>query len=251
MPLPLYSKKYKLISLTQAKDLMAYIKETKSIENLPEQAILCFSKKWAMSLRQKKEFEHTLSTHKLGLLIDIYQHNQQRTAVVSGFGFGAPATVVCMEKLLALGVKRFFSVGMMGSLTPELSIGEKVLCIRAFRDEGCSYHYKAPSDFVELSISNDVLNLEKNLHTKRVSVWTTDAPFRESKEELLHFKKLGAQCVDMETSALLSVSEYYKVKMFCVGVISDQLSPTTWEPAFFNKKIQQSIDEILSQLIHN
>ncbi len=249
MSYPLYSKKHTLLSLTQARDLIVYTQGTDTIKNLPERAILCFSKGWATSLRQKKEFQCTLPINKLGMFIDVYQHAQQKTAVVSSFGFGAPAAVVCMEKLLALGVKQFFSVGIMGSLTPDLSIGEKVLCTRAFRDEGCSYHYKAASDFVELSISDDVFNIEKNLHTKQVTVWTTDAPFKESKEELLHFQKLGAQCVDMESSALLSVGEHYKTKVFCLGVISDQLSPANWKPAFFNKKVQQSMEEILHQLL--
>ena len=249
MSYPLYYRKCKLSSLTKAQDLIAYIQRTAPIKDLPERAILCFSKGEAISLRKKKEFQCTLPTNKLGMLIDVYQHAQQKTAVVSGFGFGAPAAVVCMEKLLALGVKQFFSVGIMGSLTSDLPIGEKVLCMRAFRDEGCSYHYKAPSDYVELSDSIDVLNIEKTLHTKRVSVWTTDAPFRESKEELLHFQKLGVRCVDMESSALLSVGEYYKIKVLCLGLISDQLSPESWNPAFFNKAVRQNMEEILHQLL--
>lgn len=249
MSFPLHPKKYKLISLTQAQDLMTYIKKTQTLEKLPERAILCFSKSWATSLRQKKEFQSTLSANKLGMCVDVYQHAQQKTAVVSGFGFGAPAAVVCMEKLLALGIKQFFSVGIMGTLTSDLPIGEKVLCMRAYRDEGCSYHYKAPSDYVELSHPIDVSNIEKTLHTKQVSVWTTDAPFRESKEELLHFQKLGVKCVDMESSALLSVGEYYKTKIFCLGVISDQLSPESWNLAFFNKTVRKNTEEILYQLL--
>ena len=249
MPYPLHTGKYKLSSLTQARSLIAYIQKTTSLKNLPERAILCFSKSPAISLRQKKEFQCTLPTGKLGMLIDIYQHSQQKTAVISGFGFGAPAAVVCMEKLIALGVKQLFSVGIMGSLTPDLSIGEKVLCMRAFRDEGCSYHYKAPSDYVELPDFIDALDIEKILHIKRVSAWTTDAPFRESKEEILHFQKLGVQCVDMESSALLAVGEYYKIKVFCLGVISDQLSLESWNPAFFNKNVQRNINEILYKLL--
>ena len=250
MPYPLHIKKYKLISLTQAQSLIAYIQKTITLKSLPERAILCFSKNHAIPLRQKKEFQCTLPTGKLGMLIDIYQHSQQKTAVISGFGFGAPATVGCMGKLIALGVKQLFSVGIMGSLGSDLFIGEKVLCMRAFRDEGCSYHYKAPSDYVELPDTIDVLDIEKNLYTKRVSVWTTDAPFRESKEELLHFQKLGVQCVDMESSALLTVGEYYEIKVFCLGVISDQLSPESWNPAFFNKNVQQNINEILYKLLY-
>jgi len=249
MPFPLHSEKHKLASLTQAQDLITYIKKTQSIEKLPERAILCFSKSQATSLRQKKEFQFTLSTGKLGIHIDIYQHLQQQTAVVSGFGFGAPATVVCMEKLLVSGVKQFFSVGVMGTLTSDLSIGEKVLCIRAFRDEGCSYHYKAPSEYVDLSDSINLSNIEKILNIKRVSVWTTDAPFRESREELSHFQKLGVKCIDMESSALLSVGEYYKTEIFCLGIISDQLLSESWKPAFFDKNVRKSMGKMLYQLL--
>ena len=64
-----------------------------------------------------------------------------KVGVVGGFGIGAPAACVVLEGLIAFGVKRFVSVGFAGSLQPDLRIGDIVVCDKAIRDEGTSYHY--------------------------------------------------------------------------------------------------------------
>ena len=64
-----------------------------------------------------------------------------RVGVVGGFGIGAPAACVVLEGLIAFGIRRFVSVGLAGSLQPDIGIGDIVVCDRAIRDEGTSYYY--------------------------------------------------------------------------------------------------------------
>ena len=155
MSYPLVPEKYKWSSLVSPEQLVK--PEEKDI--LPARAILCFSSAIAHSLRKTQYFEKTI--YKMGCTVDLYKKKsgkkEMRVGVVSDVGIGAPASVLCLEQLRVLGAKEFISVGMVGSLNPDFKIGEKVLIVKAFRDEGCSYHYKTPSSYIELS--HNKLNL--------------------------------------------------------------------------------------------
>ena len=59
-------------------------------------------------------------------------------------GIGAPAVVAQLEVLVALGVRRFLSVGTAGGLGPDGTPGDLVVLTGAIRDEGTSYHYATP-----------------------------------------------------------------------------------------------------------
>ena len=56
-------------------------------------------------------------------------------------GWGAPTAVMTLEELVASGVTRFVSLGAAGALQPAMNVGDIVVCDRAIRDEGTSYHY--------------------------------------------------------------------------------------------------------------
>ena len=245
MSYPLVSEKYKWPSLVSTEQLVK--PEEASI--LPARVVLCFFNTVAHSLRKTQYFEKTIC--KMGCTVDLYKKKsgkkEMRVAVVSDVGVGAPASVLCLEQLRVLGVKEFISVGMVGSLNPDLKIGEKVIIVKAFRDEGCSYHYKTPSSYMELS--HDKLNLFEKINLKSVASWTTDAPCRETKEEVLYFQSKGVECVEMEASALMAVGEHYGLDVFCMGVVSDHLSPEGWIPQFSHPDVKKSLHELLNEVL--
>ena len=57
---------------------------------------------------------------------------------------GAPAAAIVIEELAALGVQTIVGVGTAGGLSPDLEIGQAVVCSAALRDEGTSHHYAPP-----------------------------------------------------------------------------------------------------------
>ena len=240
-PYPLVSKKYKKPSLVSPEQLV------KNKNTLPDKIVLCFSKRTALSLRKAPGFKKTISLYKTGLSLDLYQKKRLLTGVVSDFGLGASASVFCLELLRAGGAKKFISLGIVGSLTPDLKVGEKVFIIKAFRDEGCSYHYKRAEPYIDLPLER--FSQFKGLKLKPVTSWTTDAPFRETKEEVLYFQSKGVECVDMEASALMAVTEYYKLHITCLGVVSDHLSPQGWKPNFSHPNVKKSLYELLNQIL--
>ena len=246
MSYPLLSKKYKWSSLVFPEKLVKL--EDKNL--LPNRVVLCFFDSVARIMRKTSFFEKTISSQ-IGCTIDLYKKKQNTqemwVGVASQFGVGAPAGVLCLEQLRALGVKEFISVGMVGALNPDLEIGKKVIIKKAFRDEGCSYHYKAASPYVELS--DNKLKLFEKIKLKPVVSWTTDAPFRETKEEVLYFQSKGVECVEMESSAFMAVGEHYELSVYCTGVVSDHLSAKGWSPQFFQPAVKKGLCELLNQVL--
>src|SRR5207245_6181516 len=64
-----------------------------------------------------------------------------RSVVVARSQIGAPAAIVTMEEMAALGCRTFLTFGACGSLVPDLVIGDLVLPTFAISDEGASRHY--------------------------------------------------------------------------------------------------------------
>ena len=127
------------------------------------------------------------------------------------FGIGGPIVSIVVEELVALGVKRFFSFGLAGGLQPEKGrIGDIVLCTEAIRDEGVSHHYLPPqreakpsAEFTE-AIAQALSR--RNARFLRGATWTIDTPYRETIDEVRHYRAAGVLTVEMEAAALFAVA---------------------------------------------
>ena len=63
---------------------------------------------------------------------------------------GGPASVQLLDWLISYGVKQVLTVGNAGALT-DLPENEMLLVKRAIRDEGTSFHYMEPGQFIDLN----------------------------------------------------------------------------------------------------
>jgi purine-nucleoside phosphorylase len=124
-------------------------------------------------------------------------------------GIGAPAVVSMFEVFAALGVSRFLSLGTAGALAADLVPGDIVVLTGAVRDEGTSYHYVAP----EVAVSPDAeltaalgRALDATTPVRRGPTWTTDAPYRQSAEEIAEYRRGGVLTVEMEAAALFAAA---------------------------------------------
>lgn len=171
-----------------------------------------------------------------------------RAGVLGGFGFGAPAACVRMEGLIALGVKRFVSIGTAGGLQPDLSIGDLVVCERAIRDEGTSHHYLPPARyaFPSAAATADVrAALERRELAYRMGAsWTIDAPYRETVAEIRAYRAEGVAVVEMEAAALFAVGEHRGVEVAALFTISDLLTGAAWEPRFRSPEVREGLETI-------
>jgi uridine phosphorylase len=151
-------------------------------------------------------------------------------------GFGAPTAVMTLEELAALGIRTFVNLGTAGGLQAELSVGDLVICDRAIRDEGTSHHY-VPFEKYAYSSTRLTENLctaaeRQSTQFLRGASWTTDAPYRETTEELRQYRSEGAVTVEMEVSALFAVGAFRGVSVSSVFVISDLLSEEDWNQGY-------------------
>lgn len=158
---------------------------------------------------------------------------QEDLAIVSGTGMGAPAVAFYVELFRSLGTEHLATVGFAGSLVSELDPGHVVCCKRAIIDEGLSGHYKPPHiNDKEASVwSNSTGKGIELLGLKEVTAWTTDAFFRETQEKLSWARSLGAQVVDMEASAIFSMSQSLGFSAISIFVVSDQIIENNWRPS--------------------
>lgn len=82
-------------------------------------------------------------------------------------------------------------------------------------------------------------------------VWSTDAPYRERRSELLRLQEeFGVSGIDMEFSALCTVASYRQVNLGGIFVVSDLLWGTRWKPGFTTKEFRQRSRELIDKIIH-
>jgi uridine phosphorylase len=167
-----------------------------------------------------------------------------------GFGIGAPVAAAVMEELVAFGCRRFVSIGTAGSLQPDLAVGELLVCDRAIRDEGTSYHYQpaarysypAPGLTAALRASLERLGQRP----RSGASWTTDAVYRETVEEARAYQAEGVAVVEMEAAALFAVAAYRAVDAAAVFTVSDSLAGLVWRPDFQHPEVWESLETMFA-----
>ena len=135
-------------------------------------------------------------------------------------GSGAPMAADTVETLAVLGVKRIIAVGMFGAFSSLIHQGEIIVPERAFVEEGTSLHYY---DYIESAVPDADLQCAVGsvMEKKTYPVVSTDAVYRQTfrKEQL--WREKGAVGVDMETSAVFSVSSYLRISAVAMLMASD------------------------------
>ena len=178
--------------------------------------------------------------------------------ILSGPFLGAPQAVMGMEKMIALGAKRFWVLGLCGSLQPYLRIGELVIPTNSVSEEGTSQHYPIgdgiPAADEELNyILEDALKKRGYTFTKG-TIWTTDAPYRETRGKVKAYQERGVLAVEMEMSALITLAIYRRVKVAGLLVVSDELFDMKWHSGFSSpelKKRSRLAGELLFSLVES
>lgn len=162
---------------------------------------------------------------------------------LAGPFLGAPHAVLGLEKMIALGARRIWVTGWCGSLQPDLGIGELVMPLDAHSEEGTSWHYPlhghtpVADEGMRGVIASALSGREVKARTGRV--WTTDAPYRETRHKVRAFRDEGLVAVEMELSALLTVSAFRGVRLACLLVVSDELAGLTWRPGFRSPRLRE------------
>lgn len=177
------------------------------------------------------------SSHDMGYfkLYRVEREGGGRFCICGPF-LGAPHAAMGMEKMIALGVRRILVLGWCGSLQPDVRIGDLIIPTGARSEEGTSRHYPigeraAGAAGVLTARLEDALGDSGRAYRKG-SVWTTDAPYRETPSKILKYRAMGILGVDMEMSALITLGVYRSVQVAGLLVVSDELFDLKWRPGF-------------------
>lgn len=81
---------------------------------------------------------------------------------------------------------------------------KRFLTAQDVMEEGMSYHYAEPSNYIKIRNYQIVKSIFDNLGLPNVAgkVWTTDAIYRETKTKLDARKKEGCIAVEMELAGV-------------------------------------------------
>ncbi len=232
------TKKPALAGISSAAD---YAKHVAAGLKLPSKAIIC-----PISSLTKYVTSHHKWT-KYSCEMDIYVLQGTHICYVTNFGYGAPAMTMKLEVLIALGVKEFVFIGLAGSLQEELQPGDICVCDQALCDDGTSPCYvrtevATPSKALLTRLTRALLAAKQPFHLGRN--WTTDAIFRETKQEIKHYQKHHVLTVEMETAAFYAVCQKRKVKGVAAFGISDKLYEYKWETYFGQRPIYRALEII-------
>jgi uridine phosphorylase len=160
----------------------------------------------------------------------------------------APEGIIKLEQFIALGVKKFISIGTAGSIDPKIAIGDLVVCDRAIRDDGVSQHYLPEEKYAHASpgLTEKIAGCleQEQLAYHRGTSWTTSALFRETRAAIMQCQKEGVATVEMEAAALFSVARFRSVDLASLLTISDNLSTLTWHPEFHADTVTGGLEKI-------
>jgi len=177
---------------------------------------------------------------------DLYQVKDEINGPLTFTGpfLGAPQAVLGLEKIVALGAKRIWVLGWCGSLQPYLRIGDMVIPATAISEEGTSRHYplgdRLPETDHDLNRALEEALKAKAQSVLRGSIWTTDAPYRETPSKVKKYQERGVLAVEMEFSALMTVAAFRKVRIAGLLVVSDELFDLKWHHGFSSPKLKKS-----------
>ncbi len=170
---------------------------------------------------------------------------------LAGPAVGAPMAALCLEKLIALGARRVVLYGWCGSLARELACTDLLVPTWGLAEEGTSVHYGGPDrprcdEPLAAALAAGLAGRGRLL---RGPVWTTDAPYRETREKVARYGRQGIMAVDMEYSALCSVARFRATRLAALMLVSDELWQTPWRPRYPDRAFRARSAGILELLV--
>ena len=148
--------------------------------------------------------------------IHTFVHGGRRIAFyLSTVGSTAAATDVIEANWLT-GATKFIMFGSAGSLNRSATEGKYVVPTAAYRDEGMSYHYAAPADYIEVPGAEKVAAIFDELKVPYIKgkAWTTDAFYRETRGLMEARVREGCLAVEMELAGVQAVCAFHGFELY-------------------------------------
>lgn len=135
------------------------------------------------------------------------------------------------DAILLTGAEHYILFGSCGALDSAITEGKLIVPTQAFRDEGLSYHYKESGDYIDVKNAPKVAAFMDELGIPYVKgrTWTTDAIYRETRNNAAKRKAEGCIAVDMECSGIQALCDFKKLQYYTFFYTGDLLDAPKWD----------------------
>jgi len=140
---------------------------------------------------------------------------------------GGPYTVLIAEQMAVCGVKAVIGLASAGRIGQTLPLPGIVVADEAVRDEGTSLHYLPAAETVRgdrgLAEALTAAMQPIGLPVLQGLVWTTDAPYRETRSQINHWASRGALAVEMQAASLFAFGQARGVSTGLVAHVTNAI----------------------------
>ena len=244
MSFPNHPEKHKYESLLKAEDIVAYRGRLGRMPKLssPHGVLFCLERglphrmRWRVPVRKAGSINADLHETK---------RTKNKVGILTNFGGGSTLIAELAEEMAVMGAKKMIMMTWAGALQPGLKAGDIVVCNRAIRDDGVSQHYLPPAKYIDgdLALANQLAAAirARGAACSIGPTWTTAAPYRETREEILQYQSEGVQVVEMESAGLFTIGQVRSIPTTAVVVVMDSLATLEWQ-------VPERLDDIMRSL---
>ena len=204
-----------------------------TVDEIPEKIIL--EGTWWHKERYPVRLEYLTKVRELKFP-DMYLGEYDGSKVMFCCAYGASRAVEPVHIFGVLGTKKVIQIGSCGGLQPNIQTGDIVIPTTSFIGEGASQYYGqlvSSTATQGLAESADRALTNLGLRTFVGEHISTSALLQQSDEEVEKWQQRGLLGVDMETSAVYSAAEYFKMQRVSMLFVWDELlNRRTWLDEF-------------------
>ena len=205
-----------------------------SPKNICDTCIITFSKKIFDNAVEKYSSRQIaeISVCNGNIPVHLLEMDGKKIAYLSGIG--ATMAGGFMEEInWIIGARKFVVFGSAGSLDSVKTKGKYIVPTAAYRDEGMSYHYAPPSDYITIPKAAEVSCVMDDLKLPYVKgkCWTTDAFYRETQNQYKKRVAEGCIAVEMEMAGLQAVCDFYGMELYPFLMTGDVLQEDSYHVA--------------------
>ncbi len=234
-------KRYPILEFDPTSEAVIHPSNVVAPADVPERCVLCFFREVLVGLEQGGQARRVACMRSEIGEVPVYAVDVGGVSVAAFQpGVGAALAAVLLEQVVAMGCRKFIACGGAGVLRRDIAVGHLVVPTSAVRDEGTSYHYLPPAREVSAS-PEAVAAVERVLQRRGVAyltgkTWTTDAPFRETREKVRMRRAEGCLTVEMEAAAFFAVAQFRGVPFAHILYGGDDVSGLEWDPRGWHKR---------------
>lgn len=174
---------------------------------------------------------------------------------VQGTGMGVPSISIYIHELMEeYGVKNLIRVGTCGAIQKDVKVRDVILAQSASTDSFQNrklfgnFDYAPTSDF-DLLLSSYNEAKKKGLEVKVGNVFTADS-FYDEKGDVEMMAKYGILALEMESSALFTISKRFDARALAILTVSDHVltgeaTSSEERQTTFNEMIEVALDAAL------